>query len=349
MKHSYYTKLTGTSFHQEEILKMEDKTPLRCIPRPDNEYDPNAVEVQALLGKEWKQIGWIAKGQNEDIHKELLAGKTVTIVCSGITGADQKTRGVNVGIEYGEGDSETDIRSLPKQICLFGDEPFVFWSEADHKAYDQKGNELYSGSKIEKAGFKEFDPTYPAKALAKKTGHKAEDIAEAWRWNGDASSRYGTLIHNALEHWCLFQEMAMDIDEAMGRTPGPHNWMPDDLADIVDAFYNHLGNHGNLIPEARIKWKKYTGICDLIEERDDGFIIHDYKIVRELKEIKYPCLGEKRMKYTLQQNCYRYILEQATGRQVLSMQLHQFNRNWHRYTIETVDDSIFEEELWRNG
>jgi hypothetical protein len=63
MKHSYYTKLSGTSFRQDAIKKVTNNTKLRLIPRPENEYDQFAIEVQGLLEDGWTQIGWIPKGR----------------------------------------------------------------------------------------------------------------------------------------------------------------------------------------------------------------------------------------------------------------------------------------------
>ena len=60
MKHSYYTKLSGTSFRQDAIKKVNNNTKLRLIPRPENEYDQFAIEVQALLEDGWTQR-WLSR------------------------------------------------------------------------------------------------------------------------------------------------------------------------------------------------------------------------------------------------------------------------------------------------
>lgn len=348
MKVSYYTKLSGTSFHQADVFKVKPKsTPLRCIARENNEYDPFAVEVQACIDGDWVQIGWIQKGKNEAIHKYLLAGGEVRIVCTDVTGQEKDTLGVNVGIEYGSDDS-VSVEKLPEQAVFIGDEPKIYWDEENHKAFSLDGKELYSGSKIEKYPFPEFDPTYPAKALAKKTGVIMEDIKAMWEWNGDIASRYGTIIHEALEHYWLYHTPMQLLDEAKGRKCQPQNWMPQDIGVIVEKFLKHLGEWGVVKPEVRVKYKQYTGIVDLLEETPDGYNIHDYKITHELKELSYPCLDGKRIKYTLQQNCYRYIIEQVTGKKVLGMYLHQWDgESWSRHTIDRINDNIFEEELWK--
>lgn len=348
MKISYFTKLSGTSFHQAELARVKPKTTsLRLVPRPDNEYDKFAVEVQALLD-DWVQIGWIQKGKNEAIQKALLDGQDVHIECTDITGLDKDTLGCNVGIEYGEDDSVVEILRLPEQIVTLGDEPKIYWDEENHKAYSMSGQELYSGSKIEKYPFPEFDPTYPAKALAKRTGVKAEDIRDMWEWNGDVASRYGVLIHEALEHYWLYNEQMAELDVARKRECNASNWMPTDLGEIVEKFLARFGDHEKVTPEVRVKYKQYTGIIDLLEERGDEFYIHDYKVTKELKEMGYPCLDDKKLKYTLQQNCYRYIIEKVTGRKVVAMLLHQWDgTDWHQHSIDRISDKIFEEELWK--
>lgn len=348
MKISYFTKLSGTSFHQKELAQVKPgSTPLRAVPRPDNEYDKFAVEVQALLD-DWAQIGWIQKGKNQDIQKALLDGVKVTIECTDITGQDKDTLGCNVGIAYGEDDSGRDILRLPDQIVFIGDEPKIYWDEENHNAYSMGGDLLYSGSRVEKYPFPEFDPTYPAKALAKKTGLKSEDIRDMWEWNGDVASRYGTLIHEALEHYWLYNEQMMELDNAKDRPCHAGNWMPQDLGNIVESFLEEFGDWSTVYPEVRVKYKQYTGIIDLLEEAGDGYYINDYKVTRELKEVAYPCLDEKKIKYTLQQNCYRYIVEKVTGKKVLGMVLHQWDgEKWSRHFVDRIDDKIFEEELWK--
>lgn len=347
---SYFTKLSGTSFHQEELSKVKPRvTPLRLVPRPDNEYDQYAVEVQALLD-DWVQIGWIQKGHNQELQKVLLDGEDVLIECTEITGQDKSTLGCNVGIAYGKDDSADAPKQLPKQIVVLGDEPYIWWDEANHKAYSPDMKELYSGSKVEKAPFGEFDPTYPAKALSKKTGVKPQDIVDMWTWNGDVASRYGTLVHEALEHYWLYNEQMMMLDDAKKRECRAWNWMPDDLGRIVEAFLKHLRTWNSVKPEVRIKYQQYTGIVDLLEEMPDRYIIHDYKITNEIKDVKYPCLEGGKVpfkKYTLQQNCYRYIIEQVTGKET-TMMLHQWNgEKWTAHALPRVADNIFKEELWK--
>lgn len=347
MKTSYFTKLSGTSFHQKELAQVNPgSTPLRAVPRPDNEYDQFAVEVQALLD-DWTQIGWIQKGKNQDIQKALLDGVKVRIECTDITGQDKDTLGCNVGIEYGEDDS-VEIKNFKKQIVVIGDEPFVYWDEENHNAYDSNGKLLMSGSRVERYPFPEFNPTYPAKALAKKTGVKAEDIKDMWEWNGDIASRYGTIIHEALEHYWLYNEQMMMLDDAKDRPCNAGNWMPSDLGEIVESFLEYADIQGEATPEVRVKYKQYTGIIDLLEKVPEGYIIHDYKVTRELKDMSYPCLNTKEKKYTLQQNCYRYIIEHVLGEGVVAMYLHQWNgRQWDKWSVERINDKVFEEELWK--
>src|SRR5574344_1400691 len=126
MKHSYYTKLSGTSFRQDAIKKVTTNTKLRLIPRPENEYDQFAIEVQALLEDGWTQIGWIPKGQNVDMAMWMGEGGSVDIEVSSVTGGTEKapTMGVNVAVTYGRNDS-VDLSTLLRVRVDYGDEEFV--------------------------------------------------------------------------------------------------------------------------------------------------------------------------------------------------------------------------------
>ena len=309
---SYFTKLTGTSFRQKEIAQLKPgKTLLRIIAQDDNEYDPYACEVQALLD-DWTQIGWIAKGKNQDIHEFIKSGGTVDIVLSDVTGQDKETLGVNVGVTYGTDDS-IDVRGLDKQICDFGDDKFVFWDKENHKAYDKDGHELQSGSATEHKYLPEPDFTYPAKAIAKKTGLSQGDIMSIWVLKSELAKAYGTLMHRCLENRFLFLNEMDALDEAKERDKTATNWMPRFFGDAADELTYMLLDEKKLDPkkfytEARLKYKNLTGIADLIYLDGKDFILFDYKTNEKIDEVKYEKYG-KLMKYTLQQNHYRTIME----------------------------------------
>lgn len=335
---SYYTKLSGTSFRQEEIKKLKKGTPLRCVPRPENEYDSYAVEVQALLNDGWVQIGWIQKGKNIEIQKQLLDGLEVKISLSEVTGIDKETLGVNVAIEYGDdsGLDPIDMRDFEEQKVLIGDSDYIFFDTVNHKAYDEYGHELLSGSNAEKQFAPTFDPKYPAKAIAKKTGTLVDDIVAIWENKGDLAAEYGTLIHSALEKYLPYASELRKIDENQEREHTAKNWMPEAVGEIVDKFVETSGIKEAKNVECRIKFGNRTGIVDLLLVDGKEFTLLDYKIMPEVKEVKYNIFGKQR-KYTVQQNFYREILED-NGYKCKGMFLWNWDgKEWKKIKIAKVD------------
>ena len=343
MKTSYYTKLAGTSFRQDAIAKMKvGKTFLRAIAEPENEYDKFAVRVEALLDDGWEMIGYFAKGKNQTIQAELLNGGSVDVVLSGVTGLDKKTLGVNVGVTYGDdsGIDPADMRDFEVQKVAYGDADVVYFDTINHRAYDENGKELLSGSRAEKLLAGEANLSFAAKAMSKTTGAKAEDIMALWDKNRDLSADLGTLIHNALDHYYKYGDVMRKIDENKEREHTAKNWMPDYLGDIVDKF---IKTSGITLAETeiRIKWGNRTGIVDNLARTGEGFTLNDYKVTNEIKQVKYKGLGKK-SKYTVQQNYYREILEEA-GLHIAKMYLWQWDgKDWtrHELTKENVKELI---------
>lgn len=344
MKLSYFTKLSGTSFRQEEIKKLKARTMLRVVPRPDNEYDQFAIEVQALLDDGWTQIGWIPKGKNVDMAEWLGEGGEVKIMLSAVTGggADTPTMGVNVAVEYGKDDS-VDLSKLKKEKVIYGDSDFIYFDEANHLAYDADGKLLLSGSKFEEKYHPEFNLKYPAKAIAKRSGLYESDIIDLWDHKRDMSADYGTLVHKALEEAHSFLPIIKKLDENLEEEELFNRLLPNDLAKIVNAYFKFRekitpGFLSNKIePEVRIKFEGLTGIVDNIEWHGDNFYIFDYKVTEEIKVTKYVG-GFKDKKYTLQQNFYRYILEKVTNGKCLGMALMVWNgKEWSKEDITNIE------------
>lgn len=324
------------------------KTLLRCVAETDNEFDENAVRIEALLDEGWTKIGFIAKGSNADIHKHLLSGGSVDIKCKEVTGLDKDTMGVNVSVEYGDNDS-VDLDGLIRQRVVYGDEPFIYFDEAAHRAYDSRSRELVSGSMMEDKYHPVGDLTYAAKALAKKTGCKREDIQAAWEAKGELAQLYGTALHRAIELRLLHMDTMNSLDEAQKRDQSAVNWMPAVLSDAVIKLENLLLHDKKLNPdwlqsEARIKYGNLTGIADLVWMDNDGYFrLYDFKTNQEIKKVKYTEFGIM-PKYTVQQNHYRTILE-ALGYKCLGMSLlHWHDGKWTEIPLERVN--LDKEILW---
>lgn len=343
MKHSYYTKLSGTSFRQDEIKKVTNSTKLRVIPRPDNQYDQYAIEVQALLKDGWEQIGWIPKGQNVDMAMWLGEGGSVDISVSSVTGGTQQapTMGVNVAVTYGENDS-VDLSTLERVRVDYGDVEFIYWDEEGHNAYDAKGKLLLSGSRFEDKFHPDINIKYPAKALAKKTGVFEADILDMWEVKRNISADYGILVHKALEEAHNYWNQIEQMDENLEEDKHFERLLPADLSIIVEEYFKFRFKitpdfaKNKIETEVRVKCEGLTGIIDNLEWVSDGFYIWDYKITDGIDIVKYGTFKDK--KYTLQQNFYRHIMEKVTGKKCLGMSLCVWDGvKWKREEINKID------------
>lgn len=346
-KFSYFTKLSGTSFRQDEIKKLTQKSKLRLVPRPDNEFDQFAVEVQALLKDGWTQIGWIPKGKNVDIAMLLGEGGKVDISLSSVTGGtdDHPTMGVNVAVEYAVDDSVDMSKTKPEKV-IYGDDDLIYFDEAEHNAYDRKGKLLLSGSRFEEKYQPDVDFKYPAKAIAKKTGMIYADVMNMWDVKKDIAASYGTLIHKALEEAHNYRELVWKMDENLEEKKRFTRLFPNDIANVVKEYFLFRKEitpdflKHKIETEVRIKYQMLTGIVDNLEWTDDGFYIYDYKITENIKTIKYLGIGAtfSAKKYTLQQNFYRHILENVTGKKCLGMALLVWDgEKWNKEVIERLD------------
>jgi single-stranded-DNA-specific exonuclease len=104
---SYHSKIVGVTFdgRQSVINLMTGDEQLRFRREPDNEYDSNAVAIDALVmhvapEPEWLPIGYIARDKNAELADTLTNGRYASIKLSDVTGGGDKAYGVNVYIEY---------------------------------------------------------------------------------------------------------------------------------------------------------------------------------------------------------------------------------------------------------
>lgn len=341
-KISYYGKASGTSFCQEALAKISPKkTLLRLVPE-ENEYDEFATRIDALLKDGWTKVGYIPKGKNQEINKFLKDGGEVAIECSDITGGtdEHPTLGLNYGITYGDDSAidPADMRDLERQNVVFGDAEYVYFDTVNHKAYDELGHELLSGSRAEHLFLPDLDLRYAAKALSKSTGAKVDDIMALWDIKRDLAADQGTLIHEALEKYLKYSPVMRQIDENKEREHTAKNWMPEAIGEIVDKFVEASGLKECSNVEVRVKSGTRTGIIDclLIDETSKRFTIYDYKITSEIKEVKYRVFGKK-LKYEVQQNFYREILEDL-GYKCDGLYLWQWNgKEWSKHKLEIIN------------
>lgn len=335
MSFSFFTKAVGTTFEgrQEVIAQLKTNNKLALRREPENEYDANAVAIDALVDGRWVPVGYIAKASNSDVCKEMDDGNTVNVELKEVTGGGDKNYGINVAISY---KSAGEIK-LTKLIPDIGN-GFVMFDEVNHIYYDENGNRMISGSVFESEHEPVTDFSYAAKAMAKSTGVKPAHILALWDDNKNLSATYGTLIHKGLETYFKDHHLMKQLDASKERDHTATTYMPQAVGEIVDSYLalHDAGFADRVSPELFVRYEGYCGFIDLLEEDGELVNLHDYKFIKKLRNINYKKYG-KHTKYSLQQNFYRHVIE-SNGMKVGSMNLDIYkDGKWESVMLEKID------------
>ena len=347
---SYHSKLVGVSFEgrQEVISDIKqliddgNDIDLRFRREPDNEYDKDAVAIDALIpggtvgfddntnvdvSEEWVQVGYIARDKNSELAEILDAGKKASIKISDITGGDGKSYGVNVYIEY-EKKRKTvrpDTAKLMKDI--FGNE--IFYDDASHQYTNALGEVYLSGSKYAEQFEKPFPKEQISNAMVRKNGldaSAAKDIQDMWELKALASASFGTAIHAALELYGCYKNLA----ESLGKETHLHDNTV--LNTAVTTFYAQYPNTDTARYECLVvdHAKKRAGRIDRIEINEDSSVyITDFKTNSDIKK--------SLSKYWLQLSFYAAILK-ANGVKVKGLKIYHYADNkWDTILGDVVD------------
>jgi hypothetical protein len=217
---SYHSKIVGVTFEgrQDVIARLDKNTKLRFRREPDNQYDSNAVAIDAFVQhphdffEEWLPIGYIARDKNSELAEILTNGKYASIEIRDITGGGDKAYGVNVYIEYERPVKLTRSPNAKLVKDFFGNE--IFYDPYAHEYTNALGEVYLSGSAY--ASDEEFDADYWASNAAKRyklDNGEAEQIKDMWRINGQASRAFGIALHAAIELYGKFHALATIIDQ----------------------------------------------------------------------------------------------------------------------------------------
>jgi hypothetical protein len=215
---SYFLRLVGVSFEgrQDVISLMNGDEQLRFRREPENQYDTNAVAIDAFVyheadSKEWLPIGYISKDKNKELAEALTEGREANIKLSGITGGGDKSFGVNVYIEYQKKLRTTRTPNAELVKDFFGNE--IFYDDKLHEYTNALGEVYLSGSAY--ASNDDFDAEHWAKYAVeayKLHPDAKQKIKDMWECNGEASRNFGSALHKAIELYGTYHELADIID-----------------------------------------------------------------------------------------------------------------------------------------
>lgn len=321
----YFTKLAGVTFNgrQDLIKELSGSEELRFRREPDNEYDKNAVAVDALVwigdvpntnqAEEWNPIGYIAKDKNIELAKALDDGKHAKITLSEITGGDDKAYGVNVEIEY-----EKPYAAKGKLLKdFFGNE--IYYDDDAH-VYSWNGEIYESGSQYASKFEKPFDKELIAGKMAKKYDADVDEILAMWELNGNTSMQFGTAIHSALELYGKHRALALQLERDSALHAHPI------LRSAVQGF-----NEGRKDEKAYYevlvvdhKNKRAGQIDRLLVNGDNDYTVQDFKTNAVLKP-------DKLKVYWKQLGFYSGIIEE-NGATTHPEQIFHYNGRWTTHT-----------------
>jgi hypothetical protein len=322
----YHSKLVGVTFEgrQDVISDLVGNEQLRFRREPNNEYDANAVAVDAFVtegdgftqdadfgsfAQEWLPIGYIAKDKNTELAKVLDDKKYAQIKLKEITGGEDKAYGINVEIEY-EKLPVLQTGTTERLTDLFGNQ--IDYDEVNH-IYSWKGEVYESGSQYASKNKKPFDSTMMSNMVAKKTGADPKEIAELWKLGGQVSRDFGTVVHLALEIYGKHRALSESLEKEYHIPNHPV------LKDIVESFYkgreDEKAEYEVLVVDHKAK---RAGTIDRLQiVAPKTVIIEDFKITHK----------EDKQYWKDQLGFYQTIIE-ANGWTVTGREIHQFNGIW---------------------
>lgn len=198
----YHSKVVGVTFEgRQDVIKMlKGDEELRVRREPNNEYDPNAVAVDALTSDDWLPIGYLSK-DNSEVSTILDEGGEVTIKLAEITGGTDKKKSLGVNIELEHKKLPRDLGPfytglMPEILCqpnipkpLHGVAPRTIMGQ---KWWDKTRQEVYASTDYHCVGC--GVPKIEAK------GPKWLEAHEYWEINYDA----GTAIIQSIQPLCHY-------------------------------------------------------------------------------------------------------------------------------------------------
>lgn len=335
---SYWTKASGTSFRQKEIDKLSGEELLTLEADPTNEYDKYAVKVSA----DGVMVGWIPKGQNEQISKALQSGKAVQVSDYNITGGGETDSGeaMNYGLNLKiTMPSESDLSKYKKIVPDIG-EGHVYFDEENHRYFNEQGVQMISGSRLEEMEVGPTDMSYAAEAIAKTTKIPKQKILDIWSQNGDLSAAFGTVVHNSFEFYIKNKEEMMHYDFIKERPHTAMHWMPNTVGAIVDEYIREIYSLDNSRSEVFVRYGDYCGYIDHLVYLDEDVVeLRDFKFINKIKKVRTKSYGSV-TKYSVQASLYAEILK-ANGYTVKSITLDTYNgTEWEAVPIEKVNIDV---------
>ncbi|MAD59597.1 MAG: hypothetical protein CMB81_04610 [Flammeovirgaceae bacterium] len=218
----------------------------------------------------------------------------------------------------------------------------VKFNEKNHSYMIDSKNKAISVTQLIQKFFPKFDKEFWANKESIKTGKSKSDILKGWEDLGEKARNLGTELHEQIEKY--------------------YNKLEYIKSRELEKFFSfHTKHIENKYKPYRTEWrvfdedKNIAGTIDMVYEKDNGeLFIFDWK--RSKKIINSDGSVEKKnpfengleglshlpssdyVKYCLQQNIYKSILEKKYEKKISSMNLLILHPHFENYHIVQVED-----------
>lgn len=236
----------------------------------------------------------------------------------------------------------------------FEQDQHVIFERLSH-VYSIDGIQYKAVSNLISELFPVFDSYYWAEIKANQRGVDIQQVIEEWDAKGQEAREAGVFLHQQIENLFLEQPLChlyhfqydgvfVNIDKTI------------DIQKEYGFFKQFIKDHP--VTPFRTEWKifdrstKIAGTIDLICKNGDGYDIYDWKRSSKIhRPNPYQCglgalshLEDTSLNhYKLQQNLYRYMLENQYGMNIKSMKLVILHPDFNSYEIidvERMDNEI---------
>lgn len=228
---------------------------------------------------------------------------------------------------------------------LFTDSKLKF--EPEKHKYFYEGKELQSVTTILKRFTPQFDTEKWSKVIAEREGVSVKEIQDRWTLKNKLACDFGSRIHQYAESKVLSitPEITLDMKDIEYR-----NQVNDFLQWLSIGFQfserEFLCEQQICYPELGI-----AGTVDLLMKTVEGYYIMDWKTNESIEETN--TYGERLLKplqhlfncelikYTLQLNLYRYILEKKYNLKIKGLYLiHLLPTEFRFIQCESMDSEV---------
>jgi hypothetical protein len=220
----------------------------------------------------------------------------------------------------------------------FNEDVEVGFEPIDHTYFfhDQK---LDSATGLTSKFYDKFDLELVAKSCSKYWEKDPQDIVDLWDSNKKVSSLFGTAIHNAIEHYEIYEKIGAEISAK--REVDENYALPNHplLKQIILDFIKINPIKGEVVTEALITWIK-GGICG---HADRIVIIDKEKKICRVGDYKINVEAEKKDKNMKPKAPFQDLPNTKISKYQLQLSIYSNMLEYSGWTVEGLDAYVYED------